>query len=241
MNGLVVAAGRCTRMQDHCEKQSKVLLDLGGETLLGNLLNQFGRAGVEHPIVVVGFDAFNVVTRYGDRATCLLNPFYETSGILGSIWEARHHLAHGPFLFSTGDHYFPWSRLERLLADQPDADVLVDVEIKTCDEEDMKVYVAPTGELRAMTKAFLKGTILGEFTGLVRFSAEGSRLFFEQLERYAWKHGVKGYLADVLVALHKKSPLAFHLCNHHDRIEVDFPLDLARAQQLYRKHRTLAA
>jgi choline kinase len=241
MNGLVVAAGRSTRMQDHCDKQNKVLLDLGGETLLGNLLNHFDRAGVEQTLVVVGFDAFNVVARYGDRSTCLLNPFYDISGILGSIWLTRHHLPDGPFLFSTGDHYFPWSRLERFLADQPEADILVDVEVKKCDQEDMKVFLTPTGELRAMTKALIKGTILGEFTGLVRFSAEGSRLFFEQFERYAWQHGIQGYLADVLGSLHKKCPLAFHLDHEHDRIEVDFPCDFSRAQHLYRQHRKLAA
>ena len=61
-------------------------------------------------------------------------------------------------------------------------------------------------------------TILGEFTGLVRFSAEGSRQFFESLDRHVWQHGIQGYVADVLCALHRKWELAFHLSTERLRL-----------------------
>src|SRR5436190_13003218 len=182
MNGLIAAAGLCTRMQDLSEKRNKVLLDVGGETLLGTILHHFERAGVTETFVVVGFDAPSVRTAVGTRATCLINPFYEHYGILGSLWQAKSYLSGKPFLFTTGDHYFALPRLQAFLADQPEADVLVDVELKPCDDEDMKVYVTRTGKLRTMTKTLLNGTVLGEFTATVRFSAEGSSQFFETLE-----------------------------------------------------------
>src|SRR5262245_35052224 len=237
MHGLIAAAGRSTRLQDLCERRNKVLLDLGGETLLGNLLRHFEQCGIAPTVVLVGHDARAVLDRYGPRCTCVLNPFYEHHGILSSVWLARPHLAGRPFLFTTGDHYCALPRLQAFLADQPEADVLVDVELKTCDDEDMKVYVSRTGELRTMTKTFLRnGLVLGEFTATVRFSAEGSEQFFETLERYAWQHGVAGYVADVLCTLHRKWPLAFHLSRDHRRVEVDFPCDLARARQLFLEH-----
>jgi hypothetical protein len=88
-----------------------------------------------------------------------------------------------------------------------------------------------------MTKAFLDGPILGEFTGMVRFSAEGSQQFFEMLERHVWQHGIQGYVADVLCTMHRKWELAFHLSNDHRRIDIDFPCDLARARELYRQEK----
>ena len=87
-----------------------------------------------------------------------------------------------------------------------------------------------------MSKTVLDGTCLGEFTATVRFSAEGSLRFFETLEKYAWQHGLQGYVADVLCALHRKWELAFHLSSDHRRVEVDFPYDLTKARQLYREH-----
>src|SRR5262249_2576466 len=155
-------------------------------------------------------------------------------GILGSIWLARPHLDGQPFVFTTGDHYFVYPRLQAFLEDQPHAEVLADVEIKKCDDEDMKVYVNRAGEFRTMTKTFLKkDTVLGGFTATVRFSAEGSSQFFDTLERHVWQHGIQGYLADVLCTYQRKWELSFHLSNDHRRVEVDFPCDLARARALF--------
>jgi choline kinase len=237
MKGLIAAAGRSARLQDLAEKRNKVLLDLGGETLLGNILHHFEQAGIPETFVVVGHDAFAVEDHCRRRATCLLNPFYEHYGILGSVWQAGPLVSGCPFVFTTGDHYFGAARFAEFLQVQPEADVLVDVEIKTCDDEDMKVYMDRSGRFRTMSKSFLKGgRIVGEFTGSVRFSAEGSSQFFETLHNHVRQHGIMGYLADALCAHHRKWPLAFHLSDDHDRVEVDFPCDLTRARQLYLQH-----
>ena len=231
MKGLIAAAGLSTRLQDLGERHNKVLLDLGGESILSTILTHYEQAGLGETIVVVG-QALAVRAACAARARCLLNPFFEHTGILGSLWLARPYLEGVGFLFTTGDHYFAPVRLPGLLADQPGADVLVDVELKEC-EEDMKVFVNRLGKLRTITKTFLDGPVLGEFTGLVRFSAEGSSQLFTTLERHGWQHGIAGYLADVLCAVHRKWELAFHLSTDHDRVDVDFPCDLTRARQLY--------
>jgi choline kinase len=236
MDGLIAAAGRSSRLGDLSEKRNKVLLDLGGEPLLGTILTNFEQAAIAPTFVTVGFDAPAVRTFCGTRATCLLNPFFEHYGILGSVWIARPHLDGNPFVFTTGDHYFALPRLEAFLQDQPEADVLVDVELKTCDDEDMKVFLNREGKLRTITKTFLSGPVLGEFTGTVRFSGEGSRQFFDMLEKYVWQRGIQGYVADVLCTYHRKWELAFHLSDDHRRVEVDFPYDLNRARDLYEQH-----
>ncbi len=241
MHGLILAAGLGTRLGDLCDKQNKVLLDLGGVTLLENLLNHFERCSITETLVTVGHDANSVRQAVGHRARCLLNPFFEKYGILGSVWLARPILDGQPFLVTTGDHYIALPRLQAFLADQPAADVLVDVEIKTCDDEDMKVFLNRRGELRTITKTFLDGPVVGEFTATVRFSAEGSRQFFDVLEKHVWQHGIQGYLADVLCTYHRKWELTFHLSNDHRRVEVDFPYDLARARDLYRQDRKTEA
>ena len=96
------------------------------------------------------------------------------------------------------------------------------------------------GKLRTITKTVLEGPVLGEFTGAARFSAEGSTQLFTTLEKHVWQHGIQGYLADVLCAVHRKWELAFHLSGDHGRIEIDFPCDLLRARQLYALHKKQA-
>jgi len=70
---------------------------------------------------------------------------------------------------------------------------------------------------------------------LVRFSAEGSRQFFDTFERHVWQNGIQGYLADVLCAYHRRWELAFHLSKDHQRVEVDFPCDLIKARSMYQE------
>ncbi len=231
--GLIAAAGLSTRLQDLSDNRNKVLLDLGGESILGTILRNFATGGVGPIFVMVGFDAPAVRLACDGKAECCFNPFYTQFGILSSLWLARPQLEGKPFVFTTGDHYFTSNRLATFLADQPEADLLVDVELKTCDDEDMKVYLNRQGKLRTMTKTMLEGPVLGEFTGLLRASAEGSGHLFSTLEKYVWQHGIQGYLADVLCAAHRKWELAFHLSSDHHRIEIDFPCDLHRARQLY--------
>ncbi len=235
--GLIAAAGLGTRLQDLSDKRNKVLLDLGGESILTTIFNNFEAAAVSDTVVVAGFDAQTVRMGCGTRAATVLNPFFEHTGILGSVWLARPLFDGVPFVFTTGDHYFGLPYFEAFLADQPAADVLVDVELKECDDEDMKVFLNRAGKLRTITKTFLEGTVLGEFTSLVRFSAEGSTQFFNTLEKHVWQHGIQGYVADVLCAQHRKWELAFHLSTDHQRIEIDFPCDLTVARKLYAQHR----
>src|SRR5262245_60600271 len=124
MKGLIPAAGRSSRLQDLGEKRNKVLSDLGGVTLLSHLLSHLDKAGIEERHVVVGHDALAVRMACKGRANCILNPFHEHYGILGSIWLARPHLDGCPFVVTTGDHYCAFERFRAFLDDQPDAEVL---------------------------------------------------------------------------------------------------------------------
>jgi choline kinase len=233
MNGLIAAAGFSTRLLDLCDRQNKVLLDLGGESILSTILTHFENAGVTDPLVVVGHDALAVRTACGARARCLLNPFFKHHGLLGSLWAARDRFAGEGFVFTPGDHYFAPARLASLLADQPLADILVDVELKACDDREVKLYLNRNGRLRTISRATLEGPVLGEFTGLVRFSSEGGRHFFSTFENHVWRHGLRGSLADVLCQVHKRWDLCFHLSGAHDRVAVNYPGEYNRAKELY--------
>ncbi len=76
MKGFIAAAGISARLQDLGDRQNKTLLDLGGETLLGTVLNQFQRAGLHETCGAIGFEASSVHTSCYQRASFLLIPFF---------------------------------------------------------------------------------------------------------------------------------------------------------------------
>ncbi|MGL4464008.1 MAG: NTP transferase domain-containing protein [Planctomycetia bacterium] len=239
MKGLVVAAGLSRRMQDLDAGANKVLLNLGdGKTLLSNLFDQFDAVGASPIYTTAGYDGAAVRDACRDRSTVLLNPFFEHYGVLSSLWAARPELYAAPFLLSVGDHYIEREAVVEFSKSQPEASILVQVELKKCDDEDMKVFINPRRELLTLSKTWPKkeGTAIGEFTGMVRFSSAGSRLFFDSLASLTWQAGAGPtlFIADVLMACHKREALAFHLSSDHRRMDVDFPSDYVKACDLYR-------
>jgi choline kinase len=83
--------------------------------------------------------------------------------------------------------------------------------------------------------------VVGHDASAVRVECGPRTRLFTTLERHVWAHGIEGYLADILCAVHKKWELAFHLRHDHDRVDVDFPCDRTRARQLYAQHKRLAS
>ena len=67
--GLIAAAGFGTRLQDLSDKRNKVLLDLGGESILTTVFNNFELAGLDNTVVMAGFDADTVRMACGKRAS----------------------------------------------------------------------------------------------------------------------------------------------------------------------------
>lgn len=224
-------------MQDLTQKQNKVLLDLGGKTILENLLDGFDAANIGPCFVTAGFDGLSIKRRYAKRASILLNPFFEEYGVLSSVWIARPEIYASAALLSVGDHYIEPDAILDFKKSQPDADILVHVEMKKCDDEDMKVFIDAKHQLHTISKVWGKSayTVLGEFTGMIRFSPAGSRLFFDTLAEMGWQRPLshETFLADLLMACHRVQPLAFFLSNDHRRMDVDYPSDYARARELF--------
>jgi len=103
IDAIVLAAGQSTRMGTN-----KMLLDVGGETLIERVVNEFLRSQVNRIILVVGFEAERVreVVREKDvRVVC--NRHYR-EGMAASIREGVRHIdpeTRG-VLIALADH--PW-------------------------------------------------------------------------------------------------------------------------------------
>ena len=113
---VIPAAGRGARL-DRAETP-KPLVQVGGEALLVRLLRQLEAVGVEHAIVVTGYESKKISRELAHhpalklKVTCLENPDW-ADGLSSSVLRARD-LVHEPFLLAMADHVFAPNLLQQM-------------------------------------------------------------------------------------------------------------------------------
>src|SRR6185437_11162629 len=89
MRYLIPAAGMGRRMGDAAAGAPKCLIEVNGETLIARLLRQIRASDPRADIhVIVGFRSDAVVPLIAG-CRIIVNPFFDRTGINGSIWLAR--------------------------------------------------------------------------------------------------------------------------------------------------------
>ena len=127
--GVVLAAGRSQRLESVTGGGSKVLLRLGGLSLVERAVRALLAVGLERVLVVVGHDAGPVATVVGRLGRGRVKVVYSDrwpDGNGASLASVRGEVkGEALFLLVTADHVFSEGALERLLAAAEPA-VLVD-------------------------------------------------------------------------------------------------------------------
>jgi choline kinase len=112
----------------------KVLLEFGGCSLIERHLDALTRNGVAEIAVTVGYRAETLSKILAGRADTVDNPAYREGSIL-SLWAQRVRLRSGrPVLLMDGDVLYDSRMIERLLAADGEAVLLVDRELEPGDE-----------------------------------------------------------------------------------------------------------
>lgn len=188
MRAIVLSAGQGKRLLPLTADLPKCLLPVSEDcAVLEFQLAALARCGVRHATVVIGFGAGRVESFLAEhpprglQVETFYNPFYESSDNLATCWLVRERMEGGCLLLN-GDTIFEDRVLARLL-EAEDAPITVTIDRKPdYDDDDMKVVVTPTGRLEAIGKKLPRERVNGESIGLLRFSAEGARLFARALD-----------------------------------------------------------
>ncbi len=112
--GVILAAGKGTRMRPFSEHYPKPILPLGGKPLLAHQIEQMAALGVEHVVVVIGHLGHQVVRELGDGERFGVRISYveqeETLGIAHAVYRLERHVDR-PFFLFLGDIYFETENL----------------------------------------------------------------------------------------------------------------------------------
>lgn len=241
MKAIILSAGQGTRLLPMTKESPKCLLPLAGDTtnILRWQLDQLEEAGVTETIVVTGFFSDKVraelARRTGPMKTRTIhNPFYKVADNIGSVWVARDEMTED-FLLMNGDTLFTVDVVRKLMKEGKDAINVTVAYKESYDDDDMKVTLSDGkgSNLVAVSKIIDMSEVDAESIGMMMFKGRGAQMFREAVENVMMNpEAVKRYYLTVIDMLAKMVTVGTVEAPQTDWCEVDFPLDLERANSV---------
>jgi len=203
MRGLILAAGRGSRLGDYANGTPKCLLEVGRRRLIEHQLEALADAGVAPAAMVVGYGADEVREAVGIRAEYIHNRRWDQTNSVYSYHLAREWLT-GPIVLLNCDVLFHPEVLSRLLAVKGDA-LAYDSSSGTAPEQ-MKVNVQD-GRVVDMAKDLPVEDSAGENLGVLYLSAETAQALAERAGKVIAEGGENTWLSSAVRQLVRERPI----------------------------------
>lgn len=167
MQAIIMAAGKGSRLGGLTEGKPKSFAEIRGKKLIEYNLTLLKKYSVDEIIIVTGYqcEAFEELTAGEERVRLIYNPFYEMTNVLGSFYMGMEALR-DDFIYLHADTLCEPAIFEKLV--HPEADIVLPVDYKQCDDEAMKVR-SENGQIVQITKQMPAEKAEGEFIGMAAF------------------------------------------------------------------------
>lgn len=167
MQAIIMAAGKGSRLGSLTAGKPKSFAEIKGRKLIDYNLKLLEKYGIDEIIIVTGYqcEAFEELTRNMENVRLVYNPFYEMVNVLGSFYMGMN-LLEDDFIYLHADTICAPEIFEKLV--KLEADVILPVEYKICDDEAMKVR-SQAGMITQITKQMPNELAEGEFIGMAAF------------------------------------------------------------------------
>jgi choline kinase len=249
MRAIILAAGCGLRLNQHTKDIPKALLDLNGKSILERQISLLREYGVNEIFVVTGYKREKYVLK---DIEYIFNPRYSETEQLASMMVARANIE-DDVLVIFGDILFDSQILQQILASNDDIAMAIDLNWEKSYNEglcnshplDEPVLINQKKVLRIsykQTDTMIENQTVGEFLGVIKLSANGSRTIIKKYEELEKSHVgrfhdanslEKAKLADILQELiDSKIEISFIPVNGK-WCEIDTPKDLERAKKIF--------
>ncbi len=225
--GLILAAGRGSRLGSSSRQLPKCLLEVGRKRLIEHQLEALADAGIGPVVMVLGYCAEEIREVVGIRAEYVSNSRWESTNSLYSFALARDAID-GPVIILNSDVLFSPEILEKLLDAEGDA-IAIDSESGDAREQ-MKVKTID-GCVAGMSKSMPAAEAAGENLGILKLSAETANLLFDHADRIIQAGGEKDWLGAAFQEVAKVRRIRAVDVAGLPWVEIDFPVDLRAARK----------
>ncbi len=239
MQGLILAAGKGSRIAGVTQNRPKSLLPFGETTLLGHTLALFEKNGVDRLVIVVGYERQQImdyVGKHWTREVCFVfNPLFDRTNVLFSFWLALDHLREETTLYIHADTVVSEPIVETLIQ-YPEGDIVLSYDSRRCGEEEMKVQLEGS-RVTTVTKQMASEDAHGEFTGFCRIEKGVLGTLRQFAETAIELGGEQEYFEFIVQQVIDKKRLSVEACDITGMPwnEVDFEEDYHRAKDLFDK------
>ena len=235
--GIVLAAGRGDEgsLGELTKDKPKCMLPIAGKPILGHILDAYRNANVRDLVVVRGY-AKNAVNLAD--ASYVDNDAFATTGELASLACAKASLD-GPCIVSYGDVVIKKHVLDELFDTTGDFVVAVDsmpvkenknrrADWAICSEEHSRKTLLGDVFLKDMTSTPDSSGITGEWTGLLKLSANGSKVVADLIGKTKEEELAKLSIPDLLRRLVKDGHQVKVVYSRGGWLDVNTVNDLVR-------------
>jgi choline kinase len=230
MKGIILAAGKGSRLNGTIGDKPKCLLRVGGQTLVERQIDALRHAGIDDVVVVVGCQADHVRRTCGKRITYIENTRFAQTNSLYSLWMARPLLYEG-FVVMNCDVLFHPQMLADLVTSRHEDALLIayqEDDSETMGDEEMKIRVR-RGRVLDISKTLPAEQADGENVGIVKFGSEGARLLATLMDRRVTAGGLREWAPRAFADFARVRPLHAIGTRGYPWTEIDFPADYEHA------------
>lgn len=181
MKAIILAAGLGSRLTRLTSERPKCLLELHGKPILLHQLELLVACGIDEVTIITGFAAEHIQAEVEGKAVCVYYPDFALTNNLLTLHYCRHLLA-GEVLILFSDVLLSRRSLQDCVDSPADFALLVDT--SRCLEGTMRVRVAG-GAVIDIGPHIPPAEGDGNFVGIAKYSARGSKLLAAELNGMA--------------------------------------------------------
>jgi len=230
MRGIILAAGKGSRLNGTIGDKPKCLLRVGGRTLVERQIDALRSVGIDDIVMVVGCQADHVRRICGPAITYVENTRFAQTNSLYSLWMARPLLYDGVVVMNCDVLFHPRMLSDLVTARHEDALLIAyqDDDAAPFGDEEMKIRVR-RGRVADISKTLPPDVADGENVGVVKFGPEGARLLAGLLDQRIAGGGLKDWAPRAFADFAERRPLHVVGTRGYPWTEIDFPEDYERA------------
>jgi choline kinase len=235
LKAIICAAGRGVRLG---ADSPKVLLEIGGRTLLEWHAIRLREGGVTEAVVVTGYLREQIGVVLPEISACheirmreLVNERFQEGSVL-SLAAALPEIegSREPVLLMDADVLYPAQMLDRLIRSSHGTALLIDREYSTKDDDPVLVPVKDGRPFEFRKKWSGEADFVGESIGFFKIGADDLPMLIDQTRARSAGSDVRDSYDDVLRAMVLADRFGFEDVTGLPWTEIDFPGDLARAR-----------
>jgi choline kinase len=235
MKAIIYAAGRGTRLQ---LDTPKILLELGGRTLLEWHALRLREAGVREVVLVTGHLREQIAellpsicARHDVAVREIVNRRFHQGSLL-SLKVSLPEIEDGsePLLLMDADVFYPTGMLDRLIGSPHGTTLLLDREFSTDDDDPMLVPVKNGRPIEFRKQWSGDAEFVGESIGFFKIGPADFPLLIKETQARSRGSGCADSYDDVLRTLVLAGRFGYEDVTGLPWIEIDFPADVIHAR-----------